>query len=300
MNGVSREETRAKGTMILAMAIFATIGIFRRYIPLSSTILALSRSIIGTLFLVILITVRRKRIAVSEVRKNLPGLLLSGVLLGFNWIMLFEAYRYTSVATATLCYYMAPVFVILVSPLLFRERLTVKKILCVVVALAGMVAVSGVLEADFSGVSELKGVLLGLAAAVLYAVIVLCNKKMSDLASFDKTIMQLGVSAVVMLVYTFITEDLAAVTLTPKLIALLLVVGVVHTGVAYALYFGSIKSLKAQTVALFSYIDPIGAVFLSAVVLKETMTLPAVIGAVLVLGAMIVSELPERKERKSV
>ncbi len=210
--------------------------------------------------------------------------------MGFNWILLFEAYQYTTVATATLCYYMAPILVIMVSPILFGERLNKKKILCVVVALLGMVLVSGVLQSGVSQIVELRGILLGLGAAVLYAGVILLNKRIKDISAYDKTILQLGVAAIVLLPYTFITENMGALTLTPLMLVMLIVVGVIHTGVAYALYFGSMKNLKAQTVALYSYIDPIVAIILSALFLHESMGILEVVGACMVLGATMISE----------
>lgn len=232
----------------------------------------------------------------GAIKKHLWILLISGGFIGLNWVLLFESYRYTSVAVATLCYYMAPIFVMLVSPILLKEKLTVKKVVCVLVALTGMVFVSGVLDGGISDISELKGILFGLGAAALYASVVMMNQTLGEVPTYDKTIMQLGAAAVVLLPYILLVEDLSAVELTPLIIVMLVIVGVVHTGIAYAFYFGSMNGLKAQTVALFSYIDPIVAIVLSALFLKEPMTIYSGIGAVLVLGATMISELPEKSK----
>ena len=216
--------------------------------------------------------------------------------MGFNWILLFEAYRYTTVAVATLCYYFSAIFVIVASPLLLKERLTPVKAGCAAVALFGMVLVSGVTESA-SGAFSPMGVALGLGAAVLYASVVLLNKRLSGISSFDTTISQLGVAAMVLLPYVLFTENLPTLSVSPFGLAMLLTVAVVHTGAAYAMYFSSLQQLKAQTVALFSYLDPIVALILSVFVLREPMTLAAATGAVLVLGAMIASEfLPDQKK----
>lgn len=286
----NNSEFQSKLTLILAMVIFGTIGIFRKYIPLPSSVIAMARGFIGMLFLLLVVLVKRERPSAEAIKANLFMLILSGVALGFNWILLFEAYQYTTVATATLCYYMAPILVIMVSPILFGERLNKKKILCVVVALLGMVLVSGVLQSGVSQIVELRGILLGLGAAVLYASVILLNKRIKDISAYDKTILQLGVAAIVLLPYTFITENMGALTLTPLMLVMLIVVGVIHTGVAYAFYFGSMKNLKAQTVALYSYIDPIVAIILSALFLHEDMGILEVVGACMVLGATMISE----------
>ena len=289
-------ETNAKASLILAMVIFGTIGIFRKYIPLSSGIVACARGILGVVFLLIFIKVKKLSMNKNAIKKHLKILLISGAFIGLNWVLLFESYRYTSVAVATLCYYMAPIFVMIVSPFLLKEKLTAKKAVCVMVALVGMVFVSGVLDGGISDISELKGILFGLGAAALYATVVMMNQKLGEVPTYDKTIMQLGAAAVVLIQYVLLVEDLSAAVLTPLIIMMLIIVGVVHTGIAYALYFGSMNGLKAQTVALFSYIDPIVAIVLSAMFLMEPMTIYSWIGAVLVLGATMISELPEKRK----
>ena len=290
-------ENSARFKMIGAMVIFGTIGIFRKYIPLSSGVVAMVRGFVGVLFLLLVLAVRRERLSWSAIRKNLALLLISGALIGFNWILLFEAYNYTSVATATLCYYMSPVFVTLVSPLVLREKLTGRKLLLVMVALCGMVLVSDVLRVGVSDIGELRGILLGLGAAALYASVILLNKKLQDISAYDRTVLQLGSAFVVLLPYVLAVEDVTAVlTVGPLAIALLAVVGVLHTGVAYAMYFSAMRDLPAQTVAIFSYADPILAVVLSAVILGEPMGIGVAVGGLLILGAALLGELGERKK----
>lgn len=295
---MSMKGNRAKLKIIISMLIFGTIGIFRTHIPMPSSVIALVRGTVGTLFLLGFCALARKRIHWRGMGRDLGLLALSGAFVGFNWILLFEAYRYTTVATATLCYYLAPVFVILASPLLFRERLTLWKLGCVMVALAGMVFVSGAADGGLPGPDELRGILLGVGAAVLYACVVLMNKKLTGVQAFDRTVVQLGAAALSLVPYILLTGELRGLAWTGRSVALLLVVGVVHTGIAYALYFGSIRELPAQTSALFSYIDPVSAILLSAVFLPgEALALSGVIGAVLVLGATLLSELPVGKQK---
>lgn len=288
----------AKVKIIASMLIFGTIGIFVRHVPLPSSVIALVRGIVGTLFLLVASRFRKVPLSREAIRKNLKILILSGIAIGFNWILLFEAYRYTTVATATLCYYLAPVFVILASPILFKEALTPRKILCVAAALLGMVFVSGILETSFSGSSEFLGVLCGVGAATLYASVVLMNKMLTDIDGFDRTVVQLAAAALSLLPYVLITERNTVIEWAPLNIGLLLIMGIIHTGFAYTMYFGSIKDLPAQTSALFSYIDPVSAIILSALFLGERMTLFSAIGAVLVLGSTLLSELPLKSKAK--
>ncbi len=290
---------KANAAFILSMVIFGTIGIFRRYIPLPSGLIAFSRGLIGMLFLLVFVAIRGIRLSGENIRKNGWKLFVSGAFIGFNWILLFEAYRYTSVAVATLCYYMAPILVVLASPVLFGESLGGKKLVCVLVALCGMVLVSGVLETGWSGGENTKGILLGLGAAVLYASVVLFNKKIGHITAYEKTIIQLGTAAAVILPYTIFSESVDPMAWSVLSVVCLLIVGIVHTGIAYAMYFGAISELKAQTAALFSYLDPVVAIFLSALLLGEKLTPAVAVGAVLILGAAILCEVEFGKRKKA-
>lgn len=284
------KETRSRNNLILAMCIFGTVGIFRRYIDLPSSLIALVRGVIGTLFLVCYLFFSRKHLDRAAIRKNFWLLLISGTAIGFNWIFLFESYCYTSVATATLCYYLAPILVILAAPLVLGEKLSAKKGICALAALIGMVLVSGVVETGFSGISEMKGILFGLAAAVLYASVILMNKKMTPIPALDKTVFQLAFASLALLPYILLTVSSDSLSYSAVSVLLLCVMGALHTGFAYLLYFGSMGDLKAHTVALFSYIDPVLAIILSALLLHEPLTTTGMIGAVLILGAAYISE----------
>ena len=287
---------KEKWMLLGAMGIFGTIGLIVRYIPLSSAVIACARGFMGLVFLLGVMLLTKKKPDLPAIRKNLLLLAVSGAAMGFNWILLFESYRYTTVATATVCYYLAPLMLLLACPLL-GERLTAKKLLCVGIALVGLVFVSGVLQ-QIPTKEELLGIAFGLGAAVLYASVMFMNKKLSPIPAYDKTILQLGSAAIVILPYILLTEGLPSFTLTAIQWVLLIVVGIVHTGIAYALYFGSMKNLRAQTIAVFSYLDPVIAVLLSALVLRETMTWGNILGAVFILGSALYSEFPTKSKER--
>ena len=276
------------------MLIFGTVGIFVRLIPLSSAAVAFFRGVMGVVFLLLVMTLAKKRPQMQSIRENLWVLLLSGAAIGGNWVLLFESYRYTTIATATICYYLAPVFVVLASPLL-GERLTGKKLILPGVALLGMVFVSGVLQ---GGISGGRGIILASGAAMLYASVMLLNRKLKSISAYDKTVIQLGVAAAVVLPYALLTGGFDMSAMTVAGFVPLLIVGVVHTGFAYWLYFGALGQLPSQTVALFSYLDPVIAIILSALLLREPLGWQGIIGAVLILGSALYSELPEQKKEK--
>ncbi len=291
-----QSSSSAKIKLLLSMSIFGTIGIFRHYIDMPSSVVAMARGLIGMLFLlVIILFFKRNKISAESIKKNFWLLLLSGVFIGINWILLFESYRYVTVSTATLCYYMAPVFVMILSPFIFKEKFTLKKALCILSAIVGMFIISGVLG---NASANPIGILFGLGAAILYAAVVIINKFISDIEGESKTLIQLGAAGISLIPYVLLTEDVFAMTPNSTSILLLILVGILHTGVAYTLYFGSIESLKVQTAAMFSYIDPVVALILSALILKEKFTLLHLIGSILILGAAFISELPAKKELK--
>lgn len=294
MHNTQKNSPKSLAMLILAMSIWGTIGIFRKMIPLPSALIAFSRGVIGTAFALLVMKIRGKQMEHHLSKRVMALLVLTGALIGLSWMVLFEAYNYTSVSVATLCYYMEPTFVVLLSLLIFKEKLTVKKGVCSFLALVGMVLVSGILEAGKLQKGDLTGVLLSIGAAMLYAAVVLLNKSLPGIDSYEKTVIQLGSAAIVLLPYLLFSGSFAGNTWDVKTIALLLFVGIIHTGISYTLYFGSLDGLRTQTVALFSYIDPVVALFLSALILHERINIPGVIGAVLILGSAIVCESENR------
>lgn len=284
--------------LTLSMAIFGSIGIFRRYIPLTSSSLAFFRGILGAMFLFIVAKIQKKQINHHIGIRKILWLVITGAVMGVNWMFLFEAFNYTTVATATLCYYMQPTIVILLSPLFFKETITAKKWICVILSIIGMIFVSGLIESGIPPLSESKGILFGIGAALFYATVVIMNKKLPGLDAYEKTIIQLLSAAVILIPYLLISRQSFYVEWTPTVIVMLLIVGFVHTGVAYVLYFGSMDGVKAQTVAIFSYLDPIMALLLSTIILNERMTVFGIVGAILIIGAALIGEIDMNSIRK--
>ena len=286
----SAKRRRATGMIVFSMLIWGSIGVFRRHIPVPSAFLALVRGLLGGLFLLGFQLIFKKGSLRALRLRSILALCASGAAMGCNWIMLFEAYSYTTVATATLCYYMQPTIVTLLSPLLFKERLTGKKLLCAGVSLVGMLLVSGVLGGAAQPQEHIKGVILALGAAILYSTVVCMNKAIKGIDAYSKTTVQLLSAGLVMLPYLLLGGGFPKDPVSAVTAALLLVVGVVHTGLAYLMYFGSIEQLRAQSVAILSYIDPVAALLFSAAFLGEALTVPALIGAVMIIGSAILSE----------
>ena len=286
-----KNSPRSMGMYLAAMTIFGTIGLFRRLIPLPSALVAFFRGVIGAAFLIAFVRLRGGTLRHGLSRRVTARLALTGAIIGVNWMLLFEAYNYTSVSIATLCYYMQPTFVVLFSALVLRERLGLRKGLCALTALVGMVLVSGIPESGLPQARDLTGILLGLGAGACYAVVVLLNKSVQGADAYEKTVIQLSAAALVLLPYLLLTGSFAASSWSWRTVGLLLLVGILHTGLSYTLYFGAMDGLRTQTVALLSYLDPVVALFLSAALLHEALSVLAAFGAVLILGSAAVCEL---------
>ncbi len=284
----------AKGIYIIAMLIFGSIGLLVRGINLPSGQIALVRGIIGCSFLIAACPVMKQKVSWKAMKPNLLPLLLSGAAIGFNWILLFEAYKFTSIANATLSYYFAPVFIMFLSPFLLKERLTILRILCIFSAVLGMFFIMG--NGGEAGKNHLIGISYGLCAAVLYAGVVITNKFLRGLTGLETTLIQIGSASLVLLPYILMTQKIQLFELDQKSLILLVVVGIVHTGTAYLMYFTAIRKLTGQTIAVFSYIDPISAILLSGILFGEGLTLLQVTGGILILGATFLSEMAERRK----
>ena len=135
---------KARFEIVFSMAAFGTIAVFVRNIGLPSGEVALYRAVIAALALFLWQLCTRQTVRWQDVKKELPLLFVSGAAMSVNWILLFEAYKYTTVAMATLSYYFAPVIVTVASTVLFREGLTAKQISCFVMSTLGLVLVIGV------------------------------------------------------------------------------------------------------------------------------------------------------------
>ena len=281
--------------LITAMAIFGTLGIFVRHITVSSGELALYRAMMASLLLTGYFVVTKQRFSFRAIGKELPLLLLSGFAMGINWILLFEAYRYTTVSVATLSYYFAPVLVTAVSPILFRERLSKKQLLCFVMSTLGLSLVIGVSSVG-TGKSDTIGICFGLGAAVFYATVILLNKQIKNVAGIQRTFLQFLAASLVLLPYVIGTSGITVQQLDGLGWGCLLVVGLFHTGVTYCLYFSALKDLSGQETAILSYIDPLVAVFVSVALLGEQMTLLQLLGGILILGFTLWNEIEPQKK----
>ena len=275
--------------IIVAMLIWGTLGIFTRQIGVSSGEIVLYRVIIGGLSLLAVYLFSRRRSSGRAVRRASLLLLLSGVCMGFNWLFLFEAYKYTTVSVATVAYYCAPIIVMILTPILFKERIAPLRVVGIISALIGLVLIMGTVSGTNA---DLKGFLFGLAAAALYSTVTMLNKFAKGISHIEITLIQLLGAFLVMLPYCLVTGGgVLHLPVTTSGIVSMLLLGIVHTGLALFLYFSSIQGLSAQSAALCSYIDPGSALVFSAIFLNEKMSTVQIVAAVLILGGALFGEL---------
>ena len=275
---------------IPAVVLYGTIGLFLRNVSFPSEFVAFCRGIIGSGFILAFLAARHRKPDLPAIKKNFPLLLISGICLGLNWVFLFAAYMETTVAIASLCNYMAPIIVVIVAPAVLREKLNLKKLPFVAMAFVGIVLVSGVLD---GGSGSTLGVILGLIAALCFVCIVLCNRRLRDIGPMDRSVVQLFVSALIILPYIIVNNYGKTINADMHSVLIVLLLGVVHTGIAYCLYFSGLGSLPVHTVSLLGYLEPVVSVLCSALILHEPMSIWGWIGAVMVVVAAAASEIME-------
>jgi len=271
------------------MIIFGTMGLIVRYIDLSSSEIALLSSSIGCLFLMIVFLMRKRTISWKLVKVNACILFFSGIALGGNWMFLYQAYDHTTLTNATLGYYFAPVFVMILSPFILKEQLPVKKIICIGIAIIGMLMIVGN-GVSASGTEDLLGIVFGLLAAACYAALMLLNKFIRLMGRLEITIIQLGITALLLLPYVFLTEGFGVFEVSKSSVPFIIILGIVNTGVGFWLFFSGMEKLKGQSIAMLSYVDPFVAILISAVILREHMIIVQIIGGALLLGSTFISE----------
>lgn len=280
----------AKVMLIASMAIFGTIGLFVRSISVSSGELALYRAVLASILIGLYLLITKHKIQLSKIKKELPLLIISGVAMGFNWILLFQAYRYTTVSVATLSYYFAPVLVTLVCPVLFKEKMNFRQWICFIMSTVGIILITGI--GDTNGASNhFIGILFGLGAACLYATVILLNKFIKNVDGIHRTFLQFIAAVCILTPYVLLTGGITLASLNGVGWVCLLTVGIIHTGITYCMYFTSLKEISGQQVAILSYIDPLVAVLISVTALGEAITPMQIVGGVLILGFTLWNEI---------
>ena len=276
---------------LFALFLYGTIGFFLHFVEYSSEFVVLCRGVLGSLFIYIIMKINKQAINFDSIRKNLRYLCISGVSLGLNWVFLFQGYEY-GVAVTSVCNYLAPIIVVVICLLVYKERINKVQIVCIISAFVGILLMTGIFDYDSV---DYRCVVYGLLAAVGFVIMVLCNKKIDDIDQYDKTLSQLFFSVVVVFPYVYFHKGFpVSFDLRSTLIVIML--GILHTGVAYIFYFSAIRYLSSQSIAVLGYLEPVINVLIGSFVFKEKMTVMTIIGIIMILCASIGNELFANKE----
>lgn len=297
---------RERLKLTLISATFGTVGLFTHFIPLSSAAIVFYRALLGGAFIVVMMKLSGIDIDIKSMRDNLIVLIFTGFFMALNWVLQFEAFKVSSVAIGTVCYNMMPIFLLIIASFMFNEKITLKSGLCILIATIGVILVSNVVNVGIKS-NEVLGCVYGILGAIFYALIVTFNRKLSQIKTHDKVIFQFAFSALIMAIYVgliekksfFIDSNLPRNEIVIGVVCML-ILSFLHTGFCYVHYFNAVSRLKAETVAILTYIDPVVALFLSYFVLRENMTALQFLGAVLILGSTLFNELSKTSKEIGV
>ena len=272
---------------LFALCLYGTIGFFLHFVDYSSEFVVLCRGLLGSLFIFLVLRFRKEKTDPAAIKRNLLRLAVSGIALGFNWVFLFAGYRY-GIALSSLCNYIAPVIVVMITSLFYKEHINIRQVFCIIAAFKGMLLLLGIFEGNTE--TDTHAVVYGLLAAIGFVILVLCNRRMEDIEALDKTLIQLLFSAAIVFPYVLLNSGFpTAFDLTSALIVLML--GFLHTGVAYICYFSSINVLPAQSIAVLGYLEPVLNLLIGSLILHERIGIAGIVGAALIILASIGNEL---------
>ena len=290
-----RMNNKAFFKYIFALLLFGSNGIVASFIDLSSQNIVLLRTLIGSILLIAIFFISGGKLTFHKNKKQFLFLAVSGIAMGTSWMFLYEAYARIGVSIASLLYYCGPVIVMALSPLLFKEKLTANKVLGFLAVLICVILING---NAFDGKGDLFGIACGLLSAVMYAFMVICNKKAKDIVGLENSMLQLTIAFLTVAIFVGLKQGYA-MQIAPTSIVPIFILGLLNTGIGCYFYFSSIGKLNVQTVAICGYLEPLSAVLFSVAFLKETMLPLQIIGAVLTIGGAMIGELVKPKRTKS-
>ena len=276
---------------ISALLLFGLNGIVASHIPMNSYEIVLLRTLIGSILLIALFLIGKGKFHIKEYKKDTLFIVLSGVAMGTSWMFLYEAYQQIGVSLSSLLYYCGPVIVMILSPLIFREKLTAPKLFGFATVLVGIFLVNG--NATQSS-SNPWGLFCGAMSAVMYFFMVTLNKQSKNISGMENSVIQLVVSFLTVAVFMGIKQGFV-LDVPVSAWGWILVLGIVNTGIGCYLYFSPLAKLPVQTVAVCGYLEPLSAVVFAALLLGEKMTVIQIVGAVCIIGGAMIGELIKPK-----
>jgi RarD protein len=277
---------------IASLLLFGSNGIVASYIVLNSIEIVFTRTLIGSLFLILIFVFLKQKAQFWKNKAHLYCLIISGIAMGASWMFLYEAYSRIGVSIATLAYYCGPVIVMILSPVLFREKMTWVKLVGFIAVLTGMFCVN--IHVLSQG-GTAWGLFFGIMSAIMYAFMVIFNKKAISITGLENSMCQLCVSFITVAISLGLSHGFS-IHIEQGSILPILILGILNTGIGCYLYFSSIGNLPVQTLAICGYLEPLSALLFSAILLGETLSFVQIVGAVLILSGSAFGELFRSKK----
>lgn len=271
---------------IAALLLFGSNGLMASHIHLTSYEIVLLRTLLGSLLLTSVFILTRQRPACFKHKKDLLFISISGVAMGASWMFLYEAYAQMGVSISSLLYYCGPILVMVLAPLLFKEKLTSFKVIGFIIVLCGVFLINGNI---FESHRNLFGIFCSGMSAIMYAVMVLANKKSTHITGLENPVLQLIISFFTVAIFVVLKNGFTFHIQWNDWVWIL-ILGFFNTGLGCYFYFSSIGTLPVQAVAIWGYLEPLSAVLFSVLLLSERMSVLQISGAVLILGGAMFAE----------
>lgn len=281
---------------ILALLLFGSNGIIASSIFIKSYQIILLRTLLGSLLLLLIVFKSHAFKNLMKHKKDFLFIFFSGICMGVSWMFQYEAYQRIGISITSLLYCLGPILVVIFAQIIFQENITLKKILCLAAVTVGAILTGGV---SLQQGANMIGILCALMCAFAYVGMILFNKKSTAVTGLSNSAIQLTSGFLTALIYNLIrwmSGNAPAMTIHHHEWIPILILGLINTGVGCYLYFSSISEIPAQTVAVCDYIEPLSAVLLAAIILHESMTLPQIGGAILIIGGTMLWNLPFQKD----
>jgi len=204
------------------------------------------------------------------------------------------AVLYLPSGTAAVLIYLQPILVGVLAWTVLGEPLTATKVVGLLLGFAGIVAVSSAGLLDATGEVTLLGVVSGVASALFWAIGTVGFKRYeARISTLWAVALPFLIGGVVLTTLGLFTERLSDISWTGPFVSSVLYSAFVGTGLAWLLFFGLVRAGEASRVASFIFVVPLAAVVIGAVLLDETLGLPLLAGAALIVsGIYLVNRTP--------
>ena len=277
-----------------AASIWGTLGFFAKVLyaeGVSFEALVAVRASVGWVAILLFVLLARRAGSLRVARRDFLFLVPLGLVgIGAFYLLYFFTVRESMVGTAAILLYSSPAFVSLLAWIFLKETLGVLRILALALTFGGIFMVVGGYDLAALEISPLV-VATGLLSGLTYGLYSIVGKPVAG--RLDPAVIlsyALGFGTVLLVIFALPTFH-TLVGLTSGSYALLFMLAVVHTSLAFGLYTVGLKRLDAGQAAIVATVEPVVAGAIGVVLLGETLTTPKVLGALLVLAGAALAQM---------